>query len=237
GGNVILETGDRSLHPTQTEVAVGDLDPGKSASATYEILVDEETTPTDRRLTVHFEYEDPNGDRQRADPKTVRVDVKPEQPVYEVETVDTTVAAGETGTITIGVTNTDSETVNSVNAKAYTDAPISISDDSAFISELKPGESTTVTLQVSAPGTTLMKDYPISLDFQYDQPDGDTLLTDTYDVPITVIEGTTFWESVTASIQSVDVPRNGLMGGAAGIGISGLGFASLVVYRRRSHDE
>lgn len=236
-GNVILETGGRSLHPTQTEVAVGDLDPGESASATYEIAVDEDTTPTDRQLTVHFDYEDLDGDRQRADPKTVRVGVTPEQPVYDVERVDTTVAAGDTREITIQVTNTDSVTVSSLNAKAYTDAPISIPDDSAFVSELEPGESTTVSFQVSAPGTALVKDYPISLDFQYDEPDGDTKLTDAYDVPVTVVEGTTFWQTLTASLESIDVPTTGLMGGAAGIGISGLGFASLVVYRRRNADE
>lgn len=236
-GNLILEPTGKSLHPTEAAIAVGDLEPGESASATYEIAVDEDTTATDRQLTVNFEYEDADGDRKRADPKTVRVDIKPERAVYEVEPIDTTVPAGETRSVTLRLTNTDSETVSSVNAKAYTDAPISIPDDSAFVSELKPGASTTLSFQVAVPGTALTKDYPISVDFQYDEADGDTKLTDAADVPITVVEGTTFWENLVGTVEAIDVPKTGLMGGVAGIGITGLGFASLVAYKRRRDDE
>ena len=62
------------------------------------------------------------------------------------------------------------------------------SDDEAFIDRLESGETETITFAISAGGSALSKSYPVSLDFQYDDADGDTLLSDTYQVPVTVEE-------------------------------------------------
>lgn len=228
----LLPTG-KSIHPTQTEFALGTLEAGESTNAPFEMSVDDDATATPRQLTYQLTYDDADGDQMADDPTTIQVDTEPERPVYEVGTIDASVPAGETASVSVRVTNVDSETLTSINAKAYTDAPVTITDDSAFVSELEPGESTTLEFRVQAPGAALTKDYPISLDFQYDEPDGDTKLTDTYDVPVSVTEGTTLVESVEDSLARIDVPTDSLLGGVAGFGLASFGFGMLGIVRRR----
>ncbi len=234
--NIRIDTAGTGLHPTQTAVAVGDLNPGESALATYEISVDDDTTATTRQILAQLEYDDINGEHRMADPERLAVDIEPDYPVFTLEPVENRVPAGETVTVEFEVTNNEPVTLSSINAKAFTDAPVSIPDDSAFIGELEPGESTVITMQVSAPGTAPVKEYPISLDFQYDDPDGDTKLSDTYDQPVSVLEGTTLRDQLSDLIGTFHISTHLLWGGAVGIGISGIGIGTLLAYRRHRND-
>jgi hypothetical protein len=84
------------------------------------------------------------------------------------------------------IENTANEPLTDISAKLFADSPISADDDEAFVSELGPGETTTITFSISAEGGALDKTYPLSLDFQYEEPDGDTPVSDTYRVPVEV---------------------------------------------------
>jgi hypothetical protein len=70
-----------------------------------------------------------------------------------------------------------------------------------------------VTFELSAAGSALTKDYPLSVDFQYHQPDGDTRLSDTYEVPVEVAEA-----------DGGGTPL-GLVGGALGAALALIGGA------------
>ncbi|TVT82532.1 sialidase, partial [Haloferax volcanii] len=61
-------------------------------------------------------------------------------------------------------------------------------NDEGIISELPPGESEEFTIALSAGANALPKRYPVSFDFQYEMPDGDTEVSQTYTTPIEVIE-------------------------------------------------
>jgi hypothetical protein len=107
--------------------------------------------------------------------------------VFEVET-DASVGAGGSTRFEVRLTNNGDEPVTDVSAKLFADDPISVSDDEAFVDEIGPGETATVTFSIDAAGSATPKVYPVSLDFQYDEPDGDTKLSDTYRVPVEVTE-------------------------------------------------
>jgi hypothetical protein len=235
--NLRIETDGTGLYPTQSAIALGNLDPGESTDATYEISVDGETTATPRQVTLQLEYDDVNGDHRFADSKRLRVPVKPDEPAFDVEPFDNDITAGASGIVRLEVTNNDPVKLSSVNMKAFTDAPVSITDDSAFVSELEPGESTVVALQVSAPDASLTKEYPISVDFQYDEPDGDTKLTETYDLPVSVEEGTTIREQLSERIAAVDISKNFLLGGGFGFGLVVIGVGAVRMRNHRRNDE
>jgi len=235
--NLRIETAGTGLHPTQSAIALGDLEPGESTVATYEVSVDGETTATPRQVTLQLEYDDVNGDHRFADSKRVSVPVEPAEPVFTVDPIENNISAGESGTVRLEVTNNDRVKLSSVNMKAFTDAPISITDDSAFVSELEPGESTDVALQINAPDQSLPKEYPISVDFQYDEPDGDTKLTDTYDLPISVEEGASIREQLADRIAAVDTPLNFLLGGGVVFGLVVIGVGAVLMRNHRRNDE
>jgi hypothetical protein len=135
-----------------------------------------------------MDYEDLAGDSRQSDPLYLRTNVAAEQPVFEVEPVNASLVAGSTTTLRVEVTNTREEPVSDVSAKLFANDPLSSGDDEAFVDSLEPGETTTIEFQLSAAGGAVGKTYPLSLDFQYDDADGDTLVSDTYKLPVEVSE-------------------------------------------------
>jgi hypothetical protein len=73
-----------------------------------------------------------------------------------------------------------------VEAKAFVQSPLSSDDDEGIVPALAPGDSATFVIGLSAGESALEKAYPVSIDFQYELPDGDTEVSQTYRVPVTV---------------------------------------------------
>jgi len=84
------------------------------------------------------------------------------------------------------ITNDAGQRLTDIEAKLFAESPISVSDDQAYVDSLDQGESTTIEFGISASGAAMTKSYPVSVDFQYEEPDGDTPVSDTYRLPVSV---------------------------------------------------
>ncbi|WP_170845375.1 COG1361 S-layer family protein [Halorientalis persicus] len=177
----------QNLSPTDKEYSVGTLEPGQSADFDLEMEVSDAATSGPKQFVFVAEYRDSEGDSRTSDDLPTRVDVAPGSDAFAVSIVNGTVENGGSTTIGVEVTNTANETLSSISAKMFADSPISVSDSEAYIDELAPGESTTISFSVGASGA-LPKQYPLSIDFEYDDADDETLLSDRYRVPIDVTE-------------------------------------------------
>jgi uncharacterized membrane protein len=147
-----------------------------------------------------------------SDPLYARGTVAQQRDTFSVDT-DATVAAGSSETIEMQVTNEGEEPLSAVSAKLFADAPISASNDEAFVEELGAGETATLTFRISASGDAIAKPYPVSLDFQYDEPDGDTKVSDSYQVAIDVTERSG------GGLLSVFAVPGGVGGAGVGLGV------------------
>jgi hypothetical protein len=176
-----------NINPTDREYSVGTLESGESADFDLEMEVSDAATSGPKQFTFVADYRDSEGDSRTSDDLPTRVDVAPGSDAFEVSIVNGSVSNGGSTTVGVEVTNTANETLTSISAKMFADSPISVSDSDAYIDELESGESTTISFSVGASGA-LPKQYPLSLDFEYDDSDGDTLLSDRYRVPIDVSE-------------------------------------------------
>jgi hypothetical protein len=172
----------------ETEFAVGDLGPGESVDFRYDVDVSAEAREGPRQFTYRLRYEDADGDTVTSDPQFARGTVAGKRDTFSVST-NASLSAGSTGTVEIDVTNEGDEQLTSVSAKLFADAPISASNDEAFVESLDPGETATMKFRLSAAGDAIAEPYPVSLDFQYEEPDGDTKVSDSYAVGIDVTEG------------------------------------------------
>ena len=184
---LVLEDPGSNVDATEREFAIGTLDAGESANFSYEVELSSSARSGPRQFTYRLRYDDADGDTRQSDLLYARHVVESKQKVFTVET-DATVATGGSSELEVRVTNNGDETVSDVSAKLFADSPISVNDDEAFVSAIEPGETETVTFAISAAGSATPKVYPVSLDFQYDEPDGDTKLSDTYRVPVEVTE-------------------------------------------------
>ncbi|MFB6082093.1 MAG: COG1361 S-layer family protein [Halanaeroarchaeum sp.] len=183
---VTLVSDAMGLHPDRRQFGLGTVRAGETVTATFPFEVGEEAAAGPRRFAVRVAYDQPDGDRITSTPYGTQVTVGPRADRFDLRVVNASVPAGASGSVTLAVTNAGDEPLAAVDAKAFTNAPFTVTDDAAFVGEMAPGETTTVSFGVSVPGDALTKRYPLSVDFQYDTPDGDTELSDTYDVPVRV---------------------------------------------------
>ena len=178
-----------TVTPVEESVAIGSLGPGETANFSFDVEVTSSADAGPRQFDLGVSYRDQDNAVRDSGAIPTQVGVGPQSPEFDVEPVDGSLSAGSGGTFEVTVTNTREFTVSDVSAKIYTDSPLSTSDDEAFIDELEPGESQTVVFQLSADGGATEKTYPVNMDFQYDDDESDTIISDTYQIPVNVTSG------------------------------------------------
>ena len=207
-----------TVTPIEDSVAIGDLGPGEAANFSFDVEVTSSSSAGPRQFDLAVSYRDADNAARASGDIPTRAAVGPGTAEFDVDPVDGNLSAGSGGEFRVTVTNTREYTVSDLSAKIYTDSPLSTSDDEAFVDELEPGESTTITFQLSADGGATEKTYPVKMDFQYDDEEGDTIISDTYQVPVDVA-GSSGGLPITLILVAVV-----LLGGAAG---------GVLYYRRR----
>mgnify|MGYP002761307526 CR=1 FL=1 len=172
--------------PLSTSASLGTLAPGESATAKFKLEVADRAIAQDYPLEFTVAYEDAYRETVESDPLTVPVTVGPEM------TVDTsgspTVAAGSTETVTVTVTNTGAGTMTDAVARINANTPFETDDDTAYVGDLAPGESTRVTFTVSVDGAATPKAYSVDTTVKYDNSFGRTVVTDVEPTAVEVTE-------------------------------------------------
>ncbi|SEP22675.1 Uncharacterized conserved protein [Halogranum amylolyticum] len=181
-----LAVGSEYLDVPEPEFALPDLAPGESAGFAFDVDVSDAATAGFREFTFDVRYRTARGDVRTSDPLPARVEIAPKRPVFRVDPLSDPVPAGGSDTLVFRVTNDGRERVTDVTAKAFFDDPLDSDDDEAFVAALDPGESTNVTFRASVARGAASKVYPVSVDFEYDTPDGDTEISEAYRVPVAV---------------------------------------------------
>jgi len=210
---VVFETDKSNVTPLETEAPVGNLVAGESASFSLPVEISESGEPGQQQYSMEITYRNSDGDLRTSDTIDVPVEVGPDDRTFRLDVNGASVAPGSSTMLEMTVTNTGDKRLTDISANMFADSPMSIEDDEAFIGGLKPDESATVRFSVSASGDALEKTYPVSLDFQYDEPDGDTKLSDTYEVAVSV-EG--------SDDDGGGLPLSLLVGGVLVIGVGGV---------------
>ncbi|TKX86748.1 hypothetical protein EXE43_06700 [Halorubrum sp. SS5] len=207
---------DQNIVPRSTRDTIGDLAVGETATATFDAGLRTDANPGPRTVNVAVRYRGiptdegvsasrtdngsvslvstgSAGDVIVSDSLDVVVDVAPEADVFAVSpaanaTEPAAVTPGSTVQYRAVVRNTGPEPISNVQAKLFVDSPLSSSDDEAFVTDLDPGEQTTITFEVAVDGGATPKTYAAAVDFRYDDADGDEQLSDTYRLPVEVTD-------------------------------------------------
>ncbi|WP_133304621.1 COG1361 S-layer family protein [Halonotius aquaticus] len=174
----------------ESNVAVGDIEAGETAPFSIPVEVTSEAEAVPKRFDLPVTFRDTNGIRQSDDDPEFRVDIGSQRDAFLIEPVDSSIEAGGSRALDIEVTNNLDEPVSDIEGKLFADDPLDSSNDETFTTELDPGETTTVTVDLSAASGATIKNYPASMDFRYTDADGDSKLTDSYRLAVSVTEPT-----------------------------------------------
>ena len=172
----------------ETEAPVGNLAPGESVNFQLPLEVSSSAEAGLKQFSLSVQYRNADDQQRESDTVDIRADVGPDADDFALDTNGTSVSAGDSTRLEVEVTNNGDDVYTDISAKLFAESPLSANDDEAFIARLEPGESETVVFSVGASSGALAKTYPLSMDFQYDAEDGDTLTSDTYRLPVDVTE-------------------------------------------------
>ncbi|WP_410767121.1 sialidase-1 [Haloferax sp. DFSO60] len=215
---VVISSNSPTTNIKETEYALGTLEVGQSSDFEFTVEVSDSADAGVRQLNYVVEYRNADGDVQQSKSLTMETQVEPKQNLFDVEMKNESLEAGSSQTMVLVVTNNGDETFRNIDAKAFADSPLGLSDDTAFIDELAPGESEEIALGMSAASSATPKTYSFDIDFQYENEDGERKLSDSYAVPVTVTES--------EGGNGLPVPLIG------GVVIIGLGIVGFLWYRR-----
>jgi hypothetical protein len=185
---VQFPTEAENLFPQETAVAVGDIEAGESAEFRIPVEVGSEAEAVPKRFDLPVSFDDENGIRQTDDDPAFLADIAPERDTFAIEGVDRSITAGTSGTLEVTFTNNREETLTDIEPKLFTDSPFSSSSSEGFVESLAPGESETVTFDLSAEGSATPKTYPVTVDVRYQDAGGNSQITDSYRLPVEVLE-------------------------------------------------
>ncbi|WP_136689270.1 COG1361 S-layer family protein [Halorhabdus amylolytica] len=191
-GSVVVRYADdaTTLIPIEQSAAVGPLDSGESASFTLPIEVNSEAEAGPKSIDLAVSYRNTDDEKRLYEQLDVRAAVAQERDQFEVALADRTVEAGGSAMLSVEVTNNLDETVSDVEGRLFADDPLDTgSTDTGYVESIEPGETATMTFELTAGSSAVTeKTYPISFDFRYDDADGDSKLSDTTRVAVTVVE-------------------------------------------------
>jgi hypothetical protein len=189
--NVVVQFagGSENVIPIERSVAVGTLAPGESGEFRLPIEIGEEAKAIDRTADIAVQYRNAEFEARVYQDVELVYEVQPDRKQFELAVEDREIEAGGQRSLEVTVTNNLDEPVENVEARLFADSPLDSGDDEGFVAELEPGESTTLTFDLTASGSATAKTYPVSFDFRYDDANGNSQLSDTTRIPITVVEG------------------------------------------------
>ena len=183
---VVFESQTGNVSPLEREYSVGSLDPGESAAFEFDVEVSDAADSGPRQFTLRPTYRNADDEQRQGESFDVRERIRPARDVFGVSVDGASVARGGSTVLNVTVTNNANETLDDISGQLFADSPVTVTDSDAFTSELESGESTTLKFEISAGGGALAKAYPVEIDFQYDEADGDRKISDTYKLAVDV---------------------------------------------------
>ncbi|MDR3102160.1 MAG: hypothetical protein LBU24_02845 [Methanocalculaceae archaeon] len=180
---VSLEDADGITIKTDTQT-ISQISPGKSASLTYRISVDQYATPEPRTLKVHVVYNelsavDDYGDvlryywsNDRARDVPLKVTIRSQATPEVMEISSKNISVGTSGLLTLTIKNAGGMDASNAYATLISSTGTGSSvivpvESSVFIGDFPAGSTRAVTFKVSVASNAEVKKYPVSLQLVY----------------------------------------------------------------------
>jgi len=163
------------------------LSPGEEVNVTFKLSVLSSADGGVYPVTLIISYEDEDGNAKAPITKTIGVPVK-SKPKFSVVEVKSDLRPGRTSVVEIYYRNDGNDTIYNAVARLSIMDPFSSSDDSAYLGTLEPGEVKVAKFRLDVDKDAIPKDYVLNSEIKYENSRGDTRISETIKVPLTVEE-------------------------------------------------
>jgi hypothetical protein len=181
----ILRNGNSPVIPMDNGVYIGEFPSGSTVDCRYKVNVSGNAEHQTYPIDVVVVYENNEGDFIISRNDTIGIPVGGKSD-FTIISPPGKMNPGNKKVITVEYKNTGDTMVYSAQARISTVDPFTSIDDTAYIGDLKPGESKAVSFVISADRTATLKEYGLDSEIRYRDVIENTYISDTMKVNITV---------------------------------------------------
>jgi hypothetical protein len=208
--------------PTEGNAYIGNFPSGGSAKAVFKATVADSAEAQTYPLNVQVKYENREGDTVTSDIETIGVPVG-KKIEFTIVSEPETLIPGQKKVITVRYKNTGGATAYQAQARASMVDPFTSNDDTAYLGDVKPGETKEASFLITVAGTATQKKYGIDSEIRYRDAFDNQVITDPLKLSLNVGQDT----GVVAGLL-----KNTLALAVIAVVILGIGYA---LYRRNKN--
>jgi hypothetical protein len=183
----LLRNGNSPIIPTDNSVFIGDFPRNGTVTCRYKVGISSEAEKQTYPVDVAVTYENREGDVVTTSSETVGIPVGGKV-TFSAVPESAAVTQGADQVILIRYQNTGEIPVYSAQARLSVVAPFTSTDNTAYLGDLKPGESATARYTISAAGDAGVKDYSLDNEVRYRDALDNSQISDTFKVAVKVVE-------------------------------------------------
>jgi hypothetical protein len=162
----LIRNGASPIIPTDSSVFIGDFPHNGTITSRYKVTIsgdaEKQTYPVD--VVVTFENRD--GDVVTSDIETIGIPIGGKIS-FAITSGPVQVVQGSQNVIQVEYQNTGVTTAYNAQARLSVVDPFTSTDDTAYLGDLKPGQTATARYQMSADDTAAVKDYTLDTEVRY----------------------------------------------------------------------
>jgi hypothetical protein len=181
----IIRNGNSPIIPTDSSVYIGNFAPGNVVDCRYKVSVSSDAQKQTYPIDVVVVYQNNEGDFVTSKSDTVGVSVGGKAD-FAIVSPPAEMNPGNKKVITVEYKNTGDTTVKSAQARISAVDPFTSNDDIAYIGDLKPGESRTVSYVMSLDRSATIKEYGLDSEIRYRDALDNTYISDTMKAKVKV---------------------------------------------------
>jgi len=184
----ITRNGNSPVIPTDSSVFIGNFPSGGVEDCKYRVSVAKDAMSKTYPLDVAVTYTDPEGVVVTSRPTTIGIPVYGKA-VFNVTSPVPVLNSGSGSTIEVRYRNDGVATVYNAQARLSTHEPVTINGNTAYLGDLKPGESATATYDVRVDGAADSKEYVFDSKIRFRDALANSQESDTIPVTLRVAPG------------------------------------------------
>ncbi len=195
GASIMLQA-NPPISVLSSEYYLGDIKQGEEKTAVFKVKASSEAkaVPYPAQLTLRYRTMD---EYFETNPVKIGIKVSPKLE-FEVEGRPV-INAGAEKIVEFTIKNAGSYEVRDAIARLTVVDPFSSTDDTAFMGDLKPGESKTIKFRLKADSEATPKLYALNLEVKYKDPEGEWVISEPVKATINVTPKTTSYMPMAAA--------------------------------------
>jgi hypothetical protein len=181
----IIRNGASPIIPTDSSVFIGDFPHNETVTCRYKVAISNEAEKQTYPVDVVVMYENRDGDMVTSASDTLGIPVGGKIS-FTISSGTVQVVQGSQSVIQVEYQNSGTTTAYNAQARLSAVEPFKSTDDTAYLGDLKPGETATARYQVSADDAAVVKDYTLDTEVRYRDALDNSQVSDTFNVPVQV---------------------------------------------------